>query len=262
MALTDRSFVRASPSASGMRSTTAGTAAPIPTSRATAAPAARSAGYFNFQNNGHKVQTRAAAPTLAIICAAGPVRVCHRRSSDAARAGTVSSEDSPKNVAVAPPHPGEEQPSNPAGDRQSDDEGRDSPAVPIDRPCLLHMAQPQLLDLGRDMLRALKALRPCPGVKADDHHAAASASARRRFQSPGESHASAYMQSAAEQCVGEPDRRQCVADGAAIVVGGEQKEAECGPADERDGIGAQPLALFALVRPRTAPSRRQRSPDR
>jgi len=50
----------------------------------------RAFGHTRFHARGSRNHVSAAAPTVASICAAGPVRVCHSSKSDAAIPGTAA----------------------------------------------------------------------------------------------------------------------------------------------------------------------------
>ena len=111
-----------------------------------------------------------------------------------------------------------------------------APTVRVDRPRFLHVAQPQLVDFGRNALEPLQAVRPGQGVKAGEDDArqrarAPAASSSRRPQA-----AKAHKAGAAEQRIRQPHRRQGVADRRPVRVGREDEERERGRSAERDRI--------------------------
>ena len=55
-----------------------------------APPSTRETALLLVQKRGRRYQATADAPTTAIICEAGPVRVCHSRRMVAAKAGTAA----------------------------------------------------------------------------------------------------------------------------------------------------------------------------
>ena len=63
-------------------------------------PTTRTALHFVFQASGTRIHAKAAAPTVAIICAAGPVRVCHSSRSGRGEARRGGAEDAPQQVAI------------------------------------------------------------------------------------------------------------------------------------------------------------------
>ena len=143
------------------------------------------------RSGGRRNQMIAPPPTTAIICAAGPVRVCQSSSSARGDARHAPRRCTRRSSSRSPRLPPDQQaPADRAGDRQGDDQRRDAPAVAIDRPRFLDVAQPQPLDFGRHALEPLEAMRP---GRARGRRRRSSprptASASRRFQSAGDSQA-------------------------------------------------------------------------
>ena len=129
----------------------------------------------------------AAPPTTAIICAAGPVRTCHSKSSEAAIPGSDAPITRRSSSRSAQSPPCQQAPTDRAGHRQRHDQRRDSPPMGIEGPCFLDVAQPQPIDLGRQALGTRKAVRPGQCVKAGKDSAPRQTQVpSRRFQSPGD----------------------------------------------------------------------------
>ena len=55
-----------------------------------------------------------------------------------------------------------------AGNRQAEDGGRRAPAVAVDRPRLAHMAEPQIVEFGRNAFQPRQAMRPGERVESGD----------------------------------------------------------------------------------------------
>ena len=229
--LADRLPRAASSACSGMKSITNGTAAPAPISDDARPRRARApADIRDVQKQRHQEPDERGRADDRQHLRGGPgaglpeqqqrsrrCRAAPRRGSAAAARGRAGCARPAAAQPIAP------------GDRQRDDQRRDAPAVPVDRPRFLDVAQPQPLDLGRDALEPLQALRPGQRVEGgDDRRPPPTASASRRFQSRRRQPGEREHQRAAEQRVGQPDRRQRVADRAPIVVRGEDQEAERG----------------------------------
>ena len=141
-------------------------------------------------------------------------------------------------------------PADRSGDRKRDDQGRDAPAVPIDRPRFLDVAEPQSLDLGRHAFQPLQAMRPDQRMKArrrsrPRRSPAAAAASSRAGDTQASANISAPPTSASDSQTGDSASHTAYQ----LSFEAKTRKASAVAAAERDRIGAQPLPLLAIVDP-------------
>ena len=172
----------------------------------------------------------AVAAGSAIICAAGAARVCQNSSTKAATAGRATANVRRLEIAARPRLPRSPNEQGPAEQRRHRQRQRgyaDSPAVPVEWLGLAHMVEPQPRSPRAKHLPAAagSAARPAHGTRP----AQAPATAARQPRASS-CRASAWRQAEhdrpADRRIAQPHRRQRVAHGLAIGVGGEDQEAE------------------------------------
>ncbi|HZB70106.1 MAG TPA: hypothetical protein VE403_07055, partial [Sphingomicrobium sp.] len=140
----------------------------------------------------------------------------------------------------------QQSPADQPGDRESRDDDRRAPAVAVKRLGLADIVQPQLLDFRRHALEPRQAMRPQQSVEGGDDHARSGGQREAALPIGGREEGDREQQSAAEQGVRQPHRRQGVAHRGAVGVRREQDEAERSAAGERCRVSRQ-AALFVLV---------------